>query len=104
MNTEESTYIEYRKFTVKLLPIATAGRLEKIIFDREAIYSLDPKTMASYYKDMFEFGGLTTNEIRVKINMRPVSGGDVAFVSANVAPINSEKIYGSLPTDTEGKV
>ena len=36
--------------------------------------------------------------------MRPVSGGDVAFVSANVAPINSEKIYGSLPTDTEGKV
>ena len=92
------------EFTVKLLPIATAGRLEKIIFDREAIYSLDPKTMASYYKDMFEFGGLTTNEIRVKINMRPVSGGDVAFVSANVAPINSEKIYGSLPTDTEGKV
>lgn len=92
------------EFTVKLLPIATAGRLEKIIFDREAIYSLDPKTMASYYKDMFEFGGLTTNEIRVRINMRPVSGGDVPFVSANVAPINSEKIYGSLPADTEGKV
>ena len=82
------------EFTVKLIARNLAGRKEKIQFDREYIYSLDPKTVASYYKDMFDVGGLTTNEIRVRQNMPPVDGGDVAFVSANVAPINSAKIYG----------
>ena len=82
------------EFTVKLIARNMAGKREKIQFDREYIYSLDPKTVASYYKDMFGVGGLTTNEIRVRQNMPPVDGGDVAFVSANVAPINSAKIYG----------
>lgn len=82
------------EFSVKLLPRGSVGTKEKIQFDRESIYSLDPKTIASYYKDMFDVGGLTTNEIRVKQNMPPKDGGDVAFVSANVAPINSAKIYG----------
>ena len=90
------------EFTVKLIARKLAGKQEKIQFDREYIYSLDPKTVASYYKDMFGVGGLTTNEIRVRQNMPPVDGGDVAFVSANVAPINSAKIYGEPQNPTEG--
>lgn len=82
------------EFTVKLIARSLAGKQQKIQFDREYIYSLDPKTVASYYKDMFDVGGLTTNEIRVRQNMPPVEGGDVAFVTANVAPITSAKIYG----------
>ena len=73
----------------------------EIQFDREYIYSLDPKTVASYYKDMFDVGGLTTNEIRVRQNMPPVEGGDVAFVTANVAPITSAKIYGEPQSENK---
>jgi len=90
------------EFTVKLISKKLAGKQEKIQFEREYIYSLDPKTIASYYKDMFGFGGLTTNEIRLRQNMPPVEGGDVAFVTANVAPINSAKIYGEPQNGDDG--
>jgi hypothetical protein len=35
-------------------------------------------------------------------NRPPVEGGDVAFVTANVAPITSDKIYGRKP-EQEGQ-
>ena len=50
---------------------------------------------------MFDVGGLTTNEIRVRQNMPPVEGGDVAFVTANVAPITSAKIYGEPQSESK---
>jgi len=34
--------------------------------------------------------------------MPPVEGGDVAFVTANVAPINSAKIYGEPQNGEDG--
>ena len=92
------------EFTVKLIARNLVGKKELIQFDRENIYSLDPKTIASYYKDMFDVGALTTNEIRVKQNMKPKEGGDVAFVSANVAHINSAKIYGEPQTEDNKEV
>lgn len=82
------------EFTTKLIARKLIGKKEIIQFDRVALYQLDPKGAASYYKDMFEIGGMTTNRIRQENNEDPVEGGDVAFVSANVAPINSAKIYG----------
>jgi hypothetical protein len=51
---------------------------------------------------MFEVGGIKTNEIRLAENRPPVEGGDVAFVTANVAPITSDKIYGRKP-EQEGQ-
>ena len=82
------------ELTTKLVPRKNVGVKEKIEFDREALYQLDPSGSASYYKQMFEVGGMTSDEIRVATNREPKEGGDVLFVSANVAPINSAKIYG----------
>ena len=82
------------ELTTKLVPKKLMGIKEKIEFDREALYQLDPSGSASYYKQMFEVGGMTSDEIRVATNREPKEGGDVLFVSANVAPINSAKIYG----------
>lgn len=82
------------EFTTKLISRKLIGVKEIIQFDRVALYQLDPKGAASYYKDMFEVGGMKTNEIRLAENREPTEGGDVAFVSANVAPITSAKIYG----------
>ena len=50
---------------------------------------------------MFEVGGMTSDEIRVATN-RKQEGGDVLFASANVAPINSAKIYGEPRDEKEG--
>ena len=72
------------EFTTKLIARKLIGKKEIIQFDRVALYQLDPKGAASYYKDMFEIGGMTTNRIRRENNEDPVEGGDVAFVSANV--------------------
>lgn len=83
-----------KELTTKLIPKKNIGVKEKIEFDRVALYQLDPSGAATYYKQMFEVGGLTSDEIRVATNREPKEGGDVLFVSANVAPINSAKIYG----------
>ena len=92
------------ELTTKLISRKLIGVKEVIQFDRVALYQLDPKGAASYYKDMFEIGGMTTNRIRRENNEDPVEGGDVAFVSANVAPINSAKIYGETQDKKETKV
>lgn len=83
-----------KEFSTKLISKKLVGRKEIILYDREALYQLDPINAATYFDKMFGLGGLTTNEIRIKNNLAPKKGGDVAFVSANVAPIESEKIYG----------
>lgn len=82
------------ELTTKLIARKLMGKKEIILFDRVALYQLDPIGSASYYKNMFDVGGMTTNEIRLASNSEPVEGGDVAFVSANAAPITSAKIYG----------
>lgn len=82
------------EFTTKLISRKLIGRKELILYDRVALYQLDPANSASYFKDMFGVGGLTSDEIRIANNREPKEGGDVLFVSANVAPIKSKKIYG----------
>lgn len=92
-----------KEFSTKLITRKLVGRREVILYDREALYQLDPANAATYYKDMFDVGGMTTNEIRLRRHFAPVEGGDVPFVSANVAPINSKKIYGESVTENKGK-
>lgn len=83
-----------KELSTKLISKKLVGRQQIILYDREALYQLDPVNAASFFDKMFGMGGLTTNEIRIKRHLEPKEGGDVAFVSANVAPITSKKIYG----------
>ena len=92
-----------RELTIKLMPRKLVGTQVSIEFDRVALYQLDPINAATFYKSMFEVGGINTNEIRLEENRPPVEGGDVAFVTANVAPITSDKIYGRKPENEEKK-
>ena len=92
-----------KELSTKLLSRKLVGRKEIILYDREALYQLDPVAAAGLYKTLFEVAGLTSNEIRIKRNSAPIEGGDVGFVSANVAPINSKKIYGESVTENKGK-
>lgn len=81
------------EFKFKLIPRNLSAK-RKIEYGLDALYQVDLKTKADYYKGMLEIGALTTNEIRKRENLSPVQGGDVPFVSCNIAPIDSLKIKG----------
>lgn len=81
------------EFFAKLIPRSVADRY-RIEFDLEAFYQTDLETMAKYMEKSIQYGVNTVNEWRKKRGNAPVDGGDVAFISCNVAPIDSAKIRG----------
>jgi hypothetical protein len=52
---------------------------------------------------MISAGVLTPNEVRMREGHAPVEGGDSAFITCNVAPIDSAKIKGEPTTPAEPK-
>ena len=83
------------EFFVKLIPRSVAAKY-RIEFDLEAFYQTDLETMALNMEKCIQYGIYTVNEYRQKRGMPPVDGGDVAMISCNVAPINSQKINGEM--------
>lgn len=85
------------EFSTKLIMGSPRVQLKRrIVFNLLDLYSSDLKTRSEYYKTSVEAGILTPNEIRKMENRQPIEGGDVTFISCNVAPINSPKISGTL--------
>lgn len=76
---------------------------QRIVFDLMALYNADLKTRSEYYKTSIEAGIMTPNEVRVQENRHPIVGGDVTFISCNVAPIDSPKIAGTDGTEVISK-
>ena len=87
------------ELTVKLIPNQMLGKL-RVKFNLDDYYISDLGTKADYYTKMISAGVLTPNEVRVREGHSPVIGGDSAYISCNVAPIDSAKIKGE-PTNTE---
>ena len=57
-------------------------------FDYEAYLRADGATLANIRQSQIRCGSRTLNEIRAKDYMPPVEGGDVAFVSKDLAPVH----------------
>lgn len=98
------------EFYVKLVFGSRAvKRRYRIEYDRSSVYATDIKTRAEYIKTQIESGVMTPNEARIMEDRKPVDGGDVTFISCNVAPIGSSKISGedggtkTPPSDTNNK-
>lgn len=94
------------EFTVKLIPRKLWPKY-RIKFDLDDYYQVDISTKSDYMTKTIQAGVYTVNEWRRKEGRRPVPGGDIAFVSCNVAPINSAKIKGEVtpaPTPAEPSV
>jgi HK97 family phage portal protein len=87
------------ELTVKLVPNAQLNNY-RIKFDLDDYYIGDMSTKADYYTKMIAAGVLTPNDVRIREGHAPVEGGDKAYISCNVAPIDSAKIKGE-PTNTE---
>ena len=89
------------ELTVKLVQNNLLGEY-RVKFDLDDYYIGDMGTKADYYTKMISAGVLTPNEVRMREGHAPVEGGDSAFITCNVAPIDSAKIKGE-PTSEEPK-
>ncbi|MCH3994866.1 MAG: phage portal protein [Prevotella sp.] len=88
------------ELNIKLIGFANM-RNYRIKFSLDNYYESDPTAKADYYQKCIQSGILTPNEIRAKEGLQPVDGGDTTFISCNVAPIDSPKISGTLPDQTQ---
>lgn len=112
-STVEATQLQYLTDTV--LPILTkfeqeinrklltpAERKNLVIeFDTSVILRADKTAEAAYLKDMTYIGAITPNEVRRRMNLKPLENGNTAFVQVNMQPLDHAVI---LPVDkTTGK-
>jgi phage portal protein BeeE len=88
------------ELTVKLVPNQLLGKY-RVKFDLDDYYIGDMGTKADYYTKMISAGVLTPNEVRIREGHAPVEGGDSAYISCNVAPIDSAKIKGEPTVQPE---
>lgn len=81
------------EFNAKLFDRSIAHKM-KIEFDMEGLMQGNAEMQADYMKTTIESGVYDMNYWRRKKGQKPVPGGDIPFISCNVAPYNSEKIHG----------
>ena len=56
-------------------------------FNTSSLLRADKNSLANYYKNLFEIGAITPNEIRRELDLPKVEGGDVTFLQLNMAPV-----------------
>lgn len=86
--------LEFRR---KLVPRSLWGRY-KFAFDTEGLFITDLATRGQWMKMQVETGTGTPNELRRKLDLPPVEGGDRPFVSANLKPLED---FGGKPAEDE---
>lgn len=64
----------------------------KFEFDRERVHSMDLTAMARYIGQTINNGTHTLNDWRLKLNQPPVPGGDIIYISTNLARLGSDKL------------
>lgn len=97
----EKIELEFRR---KIYPTEKKKRM-KIEFDPSALLRADSSAMAQLYSSLFPLGAITTNELRDKLNLPPIEGGDTPFVMVNTIPLKDAiKGGGALLEETQTKI
>lgn len=85
----------------KLCTPSEYGR-RRFMFNRSDIYAMDLETQARYHLLTLQNGTSTVNELRARMNRPPVDGGDLVYLSTNLAALGSDKLaYGAKDKDIE---
>lgn len=79
------------EFQIKLIP-EKAYYSKRVDFDIEPLLQTDLNTQADYMTKTIATGVRTVNYWRMKLGQPPVEGGDKPLVSANLLPLNGEKM------------
>lgn len=87
------------EFDTKLLSIYDYGR-RRFHLCEQPLFRLDPETAAKVAKAKMEAGICTVNENRRDFDMPTVEGGDIVYVSTNLAELGSPKLSGASPAPT----
>ena len=61
---------------------------KSISHDTKALLRVDPEVRAKYYRDLFNIGSITPNEIRAEEGKPPVDGGDSTYIQLNLVPMD----------------
>lgn len=100
-STVEATQLQYLSDTV--LPVITKFELEinrkvflpseqrtiRCEYDTSVMLRADKAAQGNFYREMFNIGAVTPNEIRREINLSRIEGGDEAFVQVNTVTLKS---------------
>lgn len=57
-------------------------------FDREALLAMDASARGSYFASMIQNAGMKPNEVRRKLNLPDVDGGDQLFINSACVPLD----------------
>lgn len=87
-----------QEFNRKLLSRSDFGK-RRIHFCEQPLLRLDKEAQAKVDQLQLQTGAATVNEIRAQYDRPSVEGGDIVYVSTNLAELGSEKLRGgSQPT------
>lgn len=88
-----------QQMDTKLLTPAERSEGLFISYNLDGLLRGDISSRTDAYQSMFRMGGLTPNEMRALENRNPVEGGDVAYISADMIPL--DRAQELLLTDSE---
>ena len=88
-----------QEFRAKLVGLSQYQNY-KYVFDISSLFALDRKSQAEWNKSRLETGIASVNELRREMDTAPVNkGGDDVYVTANVVPLGSDKLWGTKTND-----
>lgn len=92
MSDTLSPYMELieLEFRRKIYPSEKRKKM-RIEFDPSSLFRADSSAMAQLYSSLFPLGAITSNELREKLNLPAIEGGDTAFVMVNTAPLKERQ-------------
>lgn len=61
----------------------------EVHFDTSVLLRADKTALSNYYRNLFNIGVLTPNEIRRQLDLPPIDGGETAFLQTNMSTINN---------------
>jgi HK97 family phage portal protein len=83
----------------------------EVRFDLTKFMAIDKQSEAAYFTQLFNIGAITVNEIRQKLDLCPVEGGNVHFVQCNLAnlsfaanQVNSNQVDNKVTMIADDKV
>lgn len=82
------------EFERKLFLPSEIGKYN-LVFNLDNLLRTDSVTTADYYTKMVQLGVYTPNEVRKKLNLQPIEGGDNAYIMSNLMSLakpNTEQI------------
>lgn len=74
------------EFERKLFRADEKGKID-VKFDVSGVLRIDMSSRSTYFREMFNVGALSPNEVRKELNLEPIEGGDDHFLQVNMQPL-----------------